>query len=87
MKSVTVRIYESGPFFVAQGVEVDYLAQGRTVEEATDAFIMGFEWTIAANVQRFGHARHFLKPVPSDPPPWIHGKPVGEFTHRYADWN
>ncbi|HWW61332.1 MAG TPA: hypothetical protein VN181_08190 [Thermoanaerobaculia bacterium] len=61
--SLRVWITEEAGYFVAQGLEVDYAAQGRTREEAMQLFSEGFARTIDAHLREFESADAFLKPV------------------------
>jgi hypothetical protein len=59
-----------GSAFVVQGLEVDYIAQGSTIEEALDNFANGFQATVDEHFKQYGHARHFLKPMRNWPVHW-----------------
>ncbi|SRR5258706_3037598 len=53
---------EDGVFF-AQGLEVDYAAQGSSLKEVMDTFFEGFTRTIDAHLREYGDISNFLKPV------------------------
>jgi hypothetical protein len=49
-----VRFIRDGRFWVCEGVEYDYLAQGDNKAEALFHFKIGFQRTIQLNIERFG---------------------------------
>ena len=56
---------EKGQFF-AQGLEVDYAAQGSSLEEVMKIFGEGFSRSIDAHIREFGNIAQFLKPVSAE---------------------
>ena len=59
-----VMVTRRGMFWIAQGVEVDYEAQGTSWLEVRKAFEDGFKATAAANLRRYGTLEHFFKEAP-----------------------
>jgi hypothetical protein len=59
-----VLIAPDGQFFFAQGVEMDYAAQGNTVDEAKANFAAGLEATKKLHLDHFGEVR--IDPAPED---------------------
>lgn len=49
-----VRFIRDGRFWVCEGVEFDYLAQGNNRAEAMYHFKIGFQSTIQQNIKKFG---------------------------------
>ena len=49
-----VLIVRDGQFWFAQGLELDYGAQGNTLEDAIEHFERGLAATVTLHVQRFG---------------------------------
>ena len=49
-----VRFIRDGRFWVCEGVEFDYLAQGDSKAEAMFHFKIGFQRTIQLNIEKFG---------------------------------
>jgi hypothetical protein len=54
---------EDDGFFFAQGLEVDYAAQGSSLEEVMNTFFEGFTRTIDAHLREYKDISNFLKPV------------------------
>ena len=50
---LTVWVYPSDGQWVAHGIEVDYAASGRTIEDAQRAFLEGFSITLCEHLRRF----------------------------------
>src|SRR5258708_6200431 len=61
-----VFIVPDGPFWFAQGLEIDYAVQGATVEEAKNNFEIGLEATIDINLRMYGNIEKMLVPAPSE---------------------
>lgn len=61
---IRVLLLHEGPFWVAQALEADIAAQGRTQEEARLAFLRTVEAQIAADVER---GRQPLSGIPQAP--------------------
>lgn len=49
----------------AQGLEVDYIAQGTSLDDVQRSFEIGLEKTIDAHLQLHGHILNLLKAAPS----------------------
>lgn len=62
-------------YWIVQGLDVDYMADGETKEEAISNWLLGYAATCAEHIKTYGHLRHFLKP----PPAGLYGV-VGEET-------
>lgn len=62
----TAKVLGHEYMYIALGIEIDYMAQGRTEDEVIEAFEKGFMLTVEAHKERFGHIEHFLKPSPMD---------------------
>ena len=56
---------EDGQFF-AQGLEVDYAAQGSTLDEVMKIFGDGFARSIDAHIREHGNISGFLRPVSAE---------------------
>lgn len=52
--------------YVIQGLEVDYAAQGSTIEEARKNFEYGLAASLFANQKMFNHVDNFLVAAPPD---------------------
>jgi len=50
----------------AQGLEIDYLAQGTSLEDVQDAFERGLKETISEHLKDSGDIRKLLTPAPAD---------------------
>jgi hypothetical protein len=61
-----VLIVPDGRFWFAQGLEIDYGAQGNTVEDAKDKFSKGIVASIHHHLQMFGEIDGLLRVVPND---------------------
>jgi hypothetical protein len=61
-----VLIMKDGKFWVAQGLEIDYLAQGDTVPEAKKNFEYGLEATIDLNLRMYGNIAGLLIFAPNE---------------------
>jgi hypothetical protein len=62
--NLRVFIVDDGPFWYAQGLEIDYGAQGDTIEEAKKNFEMGLEQTIDFHLSVHGNIVNMLEPAP-----------------------
>ena len=58
---VHIEVNPDGRFWFAEGMEVDYGAQGDTLEEAIKNFRTGLEATIKLNLDRLGHVKGLKK--------------------------
>jgi hypothetical protein len=61
--SLRVLIQPDGKFWYAQGLEIDYGAQGATPEAAREHFEKGLSGTITLHLQKHGHIEKLLKRV------------------------
>lgn len=50
----------------AQGLEIDYLAQGDTLDEVQEAFCDGLAWTVEEHLKSYGDITRLLRPAPQD---------------------
>jgi hypothetical protein len=64
--SLRVVVVQDGPFWVAQGIEIDYCAQGDTEESVRDNFLSGLAATIKRHLERFGEIERLLKVAPKE---------------------
>jgi len=55
-----VMLFHEGKFWVAQGVEIDYVVQGDSIKEAKKNFEAGLEATIDLNLRMYGHVNGLL---------------------------
>lgn len=62
--TLNVLVMQRGEFWIAQGVELDYEAQGRSWSDVRYAFERGLVATAQAHVRRFGHLEHLFTPAP-----------------------
>jgi hypothetical protein len=56
---------DDGSWF-AQGIEIDYFAQGSTLDDLRDRFERGLTATIAQHLTRFGNIERLLTPAPPE---------------------
>lgn len=52
--------------WIAQGLEIDYCAEGGSKDEAKEAFAQGLELTIRENIRMFSSLDGVLKTAPAD---------------------
>jgi hypothetical protein len=57
---------EQEGYWFAQGLDVDYAAQGSSWQEVRKAFEDGFMATIDAHLKKFGHLDYFRRQAPQD---------------------
>ena len=62
--NLRVSIGRDGSCWYAQGLEIDYLALGHSVEEARKHFEEGLTDTVHEHLRIHGHIEHFLTPAP-----------------------
>lgn len=60
-----VLIVQDGKFWVAQGIEIDYAAQGASIAEAKANFEEGLTLTIEQNLQVYQTIAKILTPAPT----------------------
>ena len=61
-----VALTRDGNAWVAQGLEIDYAAEGSSVDEAKRQFETGLMLTLRENIRVFGHIKGVLRTVPQD---------------------
>lgn len=61
-----VLVTKDGPWWFAQGLEIDYTAQGKSLDEVKDKFIRGLAATAHAYIMEFGSIQKLLRPAPAD---------------------
>lgn len=59
--NLRVLILPDGKFWFAQGLEVDYGAQGDTIEQAKEHFEQGLAGTVRLHIQKHGHIEKLLR--------------------------
>jgi len=64
--NLKVLIIKDGPFYYAQGLEIDYGAQGSSIKEAKANFQSGLYQTIALHIETEGHIDGMLKFAPDE---------------------
>jgi predicted RNase H-like HicB family nuclease len=64
--NLRVVIVPDGQFFVAQGLEIDCFAQGRTIKEAQQRFEDGLMSTISQYLLTFGSIQKLLRVAPQE---------------------
>jgi len=63
--NIRVVIVPDGSAFFAQGLEIDYAAQGATVAEVKKNFEVGLEATIEQHLKIYGNIKGLLQPAPA----------------------
>lgn len=66
LDSLRVLLVQDDGGWTAQGLEVDYAASGRTLEEAKDHFAKGLTATIVLYLQRFDSVEKLLRVAPDE---------------------
>lgn len=61
-----VALMQDGSTWVAQGLEIDYAAEGSSLDEAKTAFARGLMLTLRENVRVFGNIRNVLRVAPPE---------------------
>ena len=62
--NIRVLICQDGDAWFAQGLEIDYSAQGETKEEVEKIFQDGIIRTVELHLKTYKHINHFLTPAP-----------------------
>ena len=62
--NIRVLLKEDGPFWIAQGVEIDYFAQGESLEEAQKNFGLGLASTVRLYLKHHQSIEPMLKWAP-----------------------
>jgi len=63
--NIRVIIVPDGSVFFAQGLEIDYAAQGSTVAQVKKNFEVGLEATIQQHLKIYGNIKGLLQPAPA----------------------
>jgi hypothetical protein len=63
--NIRVIIVPDGAAFFAQGLEIDYAAQGSTIAEVKKHFEIGLEATIQQHLKIYGSIKNLLQPAPA----------------------
>lgn len=66
LKNLHVLVSHEDGVWIAQGLEIDYVAEGGSFEEVQAAFVKGMERTIDENLRRFNTIESLLVPAPMD---------------------
>jgi predicted RNase H-like HicB family nuclease len=61
-----VLLMQDGKFWVAQGLQIDYVTQGDSIEEAKKNFEYGLEATIDLNLRMYGNIEGLLMFAPNE---------------------
>jgi hypothetical protein len=64
-----VVVIPDGKFWFAQGLEIDYAAQGNDLEDAKKNFQDGLISSVNENLKRFGTIKKLMRPAP--PEVWV----------------
>ena len=86
--SLKVLMCEDAGFWFAQGLDVDYAAYGKTIDEAKQNFEDGMVATIHEHLKMYGSLVHFLKPAPKEEWASVYTKAYtleGQSTHCLED--
>ena len=63
--NIRVIIVKDGSAYFAQGLEIDYAAQGSSIEEVKEHFERGLHATIKQHLKIYGNIKGLLQPAPS----------------------
>src|ERR1700730_16092910 len=61
-----VLVTNDGPWWFAQGLEIDYTAQGKDADEVKEKFVRGLAATAHAYIMEFGTIQKLLRPASAD---------------------
>jgi hypothetical protein len=64
--NLRVTLIHAGDYWTAQGLEIDYLAVGKSLEEAQHRFENGLSATISENLRLYGTIQPLLRFAPVD---------------------
>ena len=64
--NLRVNLVQDGTYWYAHGMEIDYVAQGATIEEAKKNFEVGLRMTIDENLRVHGTLERMLRPAPAE---------------------
>lgn len=62
--TLRVWLFAENDMYVAQGIDIDYVASGFTLEQARRNFAEGLIKTVELNLEEFGSLKHFVKAAP-----------------------
>lgn len=66
VKSLKVLLTEEGGSWFAQGLEIDYAAYGKSIQETKNNFELGLKCTITEYLKLHGSIEEFLIPAPKE---------------------
>lgn len=67
IKNLKVWVYfDQHRYFIAQGLDIGYVASARSLDEVTEKFIRGLATTLVINVQKTGTIDGVVVPAPPD---------------------
>lgn len=64
--NLRVIVFEENGLWNAQGLEIDYFAQGSNSLEARSNFVSGLRKTLEVQLERLGSFERFLVPAPAE---------------------
>lgn len=64
--NLRVVIVQDESSWFAQGLEIDYAAQGESLDQVKKSFEDGLCWTIHEHLRVYGNIEQFLKPAPPE---------------------
>ncbi len=80
--NIRVILFKEEPYWYAQGLEIDYLSQGDTMEAAKDSFEKGLTYTIHENLKLHGTVDPVLKVAPQEM--WSQILQPSVLSHKYT---
>ena len=66
LRDAHVVIVKMRDYWFAQGLDIDYSAQGGSLQEVKERFQTGLLETVREHLNRFGTLQHFLAPPPAE---------------------
>jgi hypothetical protein len=79
--NIKVIICKDDDAWFAQGLDIDYAANGHTLEEVKENFQVGLEGTIDLHIKAYGNIEKFLKVAPQEV--WDELRAAGDH-YRYS---
>ncbi len=79
--NLKVIICQDGGCWFAQGLEIDYAANGHSLEEAKENFQTGLKGTIDLHIKAYGTIGHFLKIAPPEVWKDLHSTPGRQYRY------
>jgi hypothetical protein len=73
--NLKVIICQDGDSWFAQGLEIDYAANGHSLDEVKENFQTGLKGTIDLHIKAYGNIEHFLKVAPQEVWKELHSNP------------